>query len=84
MSFSSEISDFVSRIRVAHSTKDQTVSLRLTKLTLSLSGLFYRHGLIQSFCVSNSKSVLLCLKYTHGDPLLQSVIVMSLPGHRVF
>jgi small subunit ribosomal protein S8 len=84
MSFSSEISDFISRIRVAQSTKDQTVSLRLTNLTLRLSGLFYKHGLIQSFSVLNSRSVLIRLKYNHGFPVLQSITLISLPGRRIF
>ena len=84
MSFNFEISDFASRIRVAQLSKDLTVKLRLTKLTLKLSSLFYRNGFIKSFFILNSQTLYLCLKYHHHLPLLRQIKLMSTPGHRLF
>lgn len=84
MSFTSELSDFASRIRVAQSSKDLTVTVRLTKLTVRLSALFYRSGFIKSFSVVNSQVLLLFLKYHNQLPLLRHITVLSSPGRRLY
>lgn len=84
MSFTYEISDYASRIRVAQANKDLTVNVRLTQMTLQLSALFYRNGLIRSFFVLNSQKLILRLKYHRTLPLLAEVTVVSTPGRRVY
>lgn len=84
MSFTSEISDFVSRIRVAQISRDVSVRLRLTKMTLELSTLFQRHGFIQSFFILNSQTLIFRLKYKHHLPLLREMRLVSKPGRRVY
>lgn len=84
MSFTSEISDFASRIRVAQASKDLTVNVRFTRLTFRLAALFYRNGFIKSFFVVNSKTLLLSLKYHHQLPLLRQITVLSSPGRRLY
>lgn len=84
MSFTSEIADFASRLRVAQLSNDLSVSLRHTALTRQLSELFYFQGYIQSFFVSNSQSIVFRLKYTHRKPFLKTIRLVSTPGRRVF
>lgn len=84
MSFTCEMSDYVSRIRVAQANKDLTVNVRLTKMTLQLSALFYRNGLIRSFFVLNSQKLILRLKYQRTLPFLAELTVLSTPGRRVY
>jgi ribosomal protein S8 len=84
MSFTSEISDFISRIKVAQLSKDVTVSLRLCKMTLELSAVFQRHGFIRSFFIVNSKTLIFRLRYKHTQPLIREIKPISTPGHRVF
>lgn len=84
MSFTSELSDFASRIRVAQSMKDLTVPVRLTRLTFRLAALFYRNGFIKSFHVVNSKVLLLYLKYHHQLPLFRHITLFSTPGRRLY
>jgi ribosomal protein S8 len=84
MTFTHELSDFASRLRVAYIAKDLAVAVRLTRLTLELSGLFYRQGFIQSFSIQNSRKILIRLKYSNNRPLLKKITVISTPGRRVY
>jgi small subunit ribosomal protein S8 len=84
MSFTSEIADFLSRIRVAYLSKDLSVSLRLCKTTLQLSSIFQRQGLIQSFFVADSRTIVFRLKYKHNRPLISQIKIISTPGRRVY
>jgi ribosomal protein S8 len=84
MSFTSEIADFLSRIRVAYLSKDLSVRLRLCKTTLQLSSIFYRQGLIQSFSVADSRTIIFRLKYKNNRPLINQLQIVSTPGRRVY
>lgn len=84
MAFTSELSAFANCIKVAYVAKDLSVKVKVTKLNLALCALFYRYGLIQSFFIKNSHSVVVRLQYHHNSPLLKRFSVISTPGHRVF
>jgi len=84
MTFTSEVSDFISRIKVAHISKDLTVRLRLCKTTLELSAVLKRQGFIQSVFVADSKTLIFRLKYKNNRPLIREIKPISTPGRRVF
>lgn len=84
MSTNSQLSDFVTRIKIAQHRKDVAVIIRLSKLTFLLATLFYRSGFIKSFYVVNGKDLLLALKYHNQLPLIRQLKVVSSPGHRVY
>ena len=84
MSFTSEISDFISRIKVAQVSKDVTVKLRLSKVTVELSTVLKRLGFIQSFCIFNSNCLIFRLKYKNSRPLIREIKTVSTPGRRVY
>lgn len=84
MSFTSEVSDFLSRIRVAYLSKDLSVRLRLCKTTLQLSSVFQRQGLIQSFFIADSRTIIFRLKYKNNRPLIHNIKIVSTPGRRLY
>lgn len=84
MSFTSEIADFVSRVKVAQAGQHLTVAVRHSKITWSLCEIFQRQGFIQSFYVGDSTVLILRLKYKHQRPLLNHMEMVSKPGRRIY
>lgn len=84
MTFTSEISDLISRIKVAHISKDLSVRVRLCKTTLELSAVLKRQGFIQSMFIADSKTIIYRLKYKNNCPLIKEIKPISTPGRRVY
>jgi small subunit ribosomal protein S8 len=88
MSMNSLVADTLSRIRNAQMVGKQVVSVRLSKMVLSILEVLKDEGYILGYSRSESKDepymVRVMLKYHNSLPVIKSLKMLSKPGCRVY
>ena len=80
------IADMLTRIRNANALKNETVSMGLSKMKLSIAEILKAEGFIADFAVSGDvkKELTLTLKYSeNGTRVITGLMKISKPGLRV-
>ena len=87
MSFSDPIGDMLARIKNAQTRNHKSVSLPSSKFKTKIAEVLKNEGYIIDFKVSEElkKSKLeINLKYSSGNPVINSIERISKPGRRIF
>lgn len=88
MSVSDPVSDFLTRIRNAHMTMHETVSIPFSGLKESIAGILRDEGYIESYKIDEGgahKEIVITLKYVRErEPAIQKLQRVSKPGRRVY
>jgi small subunit ribosomal protein S8 len=86
MSMQDTIADMLTRIRNAHMSKHESVSMQSSKIKLAIAKVLKAEGYIQDFKADTStKPILqLTLKYHQGQAVIEKIRRKSRPGLRAY
>jgi small subunit ribosomal protein S8 len=82
---SDPIADMLTRIRNAQIAHKTEVSVPISKVKLAIAEILSKEGyLLDVKKEEKTNNLLICLKYEHKRPVIQSIDRVSKPGHRVY
>ena len=87
MSLSDPIGDMIARIKNSQARKHKTVKLPSSKFKIKIAEVLKDEGFIIDFKTvdENNKIYLdIILKYSYGNPVINSIERVSKPGRRIF
>ena len=87
MSLSDPIGDMIARIKNSQARKHKSVKLPSSKFKIKIAEVLKDEGFIKDFKTDSegSKTYLdIILKYSYGNPVINSIERVSKPGRRIF
>ena len=88
MSMHDPVADMLTRIRNGQQAKHQKITLISSKLKEEIARVLKEEGYIKDFFVesldNNLKSMIIELKYYHGNAVIEKIKRISRPGLRVY
>lgn len=82
------IGDFLTIIRNGVLVSKRTVSAPSSKVRLALANILKEEGFIKDFSIQdaglNKKTIVIALKYYHGESVIHEIKRVSTPGRRVY
>ena len=87
MSFSDPIGDMIARIKNASLRNYKKVTIPSSKFKVKISEVLKKEGFIIDYKIDNfdgKDNLLIDLKYTAGNPVINSIQRVSKPGRRIF
>ena len=87
MSLSDPIGDMIARIKNSQARKHKSVKLPSSKFKIKIAEVLKDEGFIIDFKTvdeNNKTSLDIILKYSYGNPVINSIERVSKPGRRIF